>query len=83
MLRYYVMEFDMTETTAAVSIHLNGKESSLPEGTSIDAFLAGRKLHGKLVVIEINGVIVPRPAFSSRIFEPGDVVEVVHFVGGG
>ncbi len=73
----------MAETTTNISIQLNGKETSLAEGTSIDAFLAGRALHGKLVVVEINGVIVPRSAFSSRVFAAGDVVEVVHFVGGG
>lgn len=66
-----------------VAIQLNGKETRFPPETTIEAFLETRALQGKLVVVEINGAIVPRPEFGSRRFAAGDVVEVVHFVGGG
>lgn len=66
-----------------LSIVLNGKETILAAGTTISQFLADRSLQDKLVVVEINGVIVSRSEFHLRRFSPADVVEVVHFVGGG
>ncbi len=76
-------ENTMTQSTDSISIHLNGKETDLSGAISISSFLTGRSLVGKLVVVEINGVIVPRTDFDSRQFANGDVVEIVHFVGGG
>lgn len=73
----------MSPSTESISIHLNGKQTDLPGTTSIADFLTGRSLLGKLVVVEINGVIVPRTDFEFRQFAAGDIVEVVHFVGGG
>jgi thiamine biosynthesis protein ThiS len=73
----------MTETTTAITVTLNGKETSLPAGSTITSFLESRALTGKLVVVEINGTIVPRADFDERAFQSGDQVEVVHFVGGG
>ncbi len=72
----------MEQTTACV-ISLNGKETPLAAGMTIDDFLALQSLQGKLVVVEINGAIVPRSDFSFRVFDAGDQVEIVHFVGGG
>ncbi len=72
----------MDQPTSCV-ISLNGKETPLAAGTTIDEFLASRSLQGKLVVVEINGAIVSRSDFPVRVFESGDQVEVVHFVGGG
>ncbi len=73
----------MTETTTTTTITLNGKETVLPEGSTVSTFLESRALVGKLVVVEINGTIVPRAEFDDRVFASGDLVEVVHFVGGG
>jgi len=35
------------------------------------------------VVVEHNRVIIRRPALASTPLADGDVVEIVHFVGGG
>lgn len=74
----------MTEKTIEnISIELNGKEFYLSSGTTITEFLAAKGLQHRLVVVELNGVIVPRSAFGDTRFSTGDKVEVVHFVGGG
>lgn len=72
----------MDQSTTCV-VSLNGKETTFAAGTTVDEFLATRSLLGKLVVVEINGTIVPRSDFPTRIIDSGDQVEVVHFVGGG
>jgi len=35
------------------------------------------------VAVEINRAVVPRAHHSEYRVAPGDVIEVVHFVGGG
>ena len=46
-------------------------------------FFAGRELHERLVVVERNGEIIKRAAFLEVTLEEGDLIEIVHFVGGG
>jgi thiamine biosynthesis protein ThiS len=35
------------------------------------------------VAVEHNGEIIPRAVWAGTILQPGDRLEVVHFVGGG
>lgn len=69
--------------TPVVNANINGKPVSLPAGTTIAVFLKGRELHERLVVVERNGEIVKRTAFPEIVIEEGDLLEIVHFVGGG
>jgi sulfur carrier protein len=66
-----------------IEIQLNGKATSLPAGQSVADFLAARGLQDRLVVVELNGEILARAAFTETMLNDGDRVEVVHFVGGG
>jgi sulfur carrier protein len=66
-----------------IEIQLNGKATALPAGRTVADFLAARGLQDRLVVVELNGEILARSAFVSTVFNEGDRVEVVHFVGGG
>ena len=77
------LKSEPTGEQTGVEIDLNGKRERFPTGTTIATFLAAKGLQDKLVVVEVNGQIVARSAFAGRIFENGDQVEVVHFVGGG
>lgn len=72
----------MVEGTTT-NITLNGKPAVLEMGTSIQRLLVLKELVDRLVVVEINGSIVPRERFGETVFQPGDIVEIVHFVGGG
>lgn len=69
--------------TSTITVTINGKTTELPAGTTISGFLAGRDLHERLVVVERNGIIVKRDRFAETIIEEGDLLEIVHFVGGG
>ncbi|MGH7295350.1 MAG: sulfur carrier protein ThiS [Polyangiaceae bacterium] len=35
------------------------------------------------VAVEVNREVVPRARHAEHAIAPGDVIEVVHFVGGG
>jgi thiamine biosynthesis protein ThiS len=68
---------------SSIAITLNGKPEKRPAGSTITDLLTERSLMDRLVVVEVNGQIVPRALFSSTVFNAGDTVEMVHFVGGG
>ena len=64
-------------------ITLNGKERRVRGGLSLSELIAELDLRDRLVVVERNGQIVARPAYANTSIEAGDVLEIVHFVGGG
>jgi thiamine-phosphate pyrophosphorylase len=67
----------------ALRVVANGREATVPPGTTVAGFIASKGLQPKLVVVELNGAILPRDAFAATTLSDGDRLEVVHFVGGG
>ncbi len=70
-------------TSMALALTVNGKPVELDAPMTIQEFLDLRKLHRNMVVVEHNGVILKRPQFTEVTLQSGDLLEVVHFVGGG
>ena len=68
-------------TTIAVT--LNGKPRDIPSGQTVSGLLEELDLRERLVVVERNGSIVNRAEFPATSLAAGDVLEIVHFVGGG
>lgn len=67
-----------------VSLTVNGEERELPAGSSIADLLQSHKLDPRLVVVEHNRVVLrDRDAYGGIELSGGDVIEIVHFVGGG
>lgn len=63
-------------------VKING-ESHNVDGKTVSQYLADTSYDTKRIAIEINGEIVPKAQYDSTVFQQGDVVEVVSFVGGG
>ena len=72
----------MTESTT-VQVQLNGKAREVPRGISVKALLESLELNPSLVVVERNREILERGRYAETPVEEGDVLELVHFVGGG
>jgi len=67
-----------------VVLVVNGIERRIPAGWTLADYLASLKLDARTVVIERNGDILrDRSSFASLELLPDDVLEIVHFVGGG
>jgi sulfur carrier protein len=64
-------------------VTLNGSEKDVPEGLSVRALLDHLGLTEGPLAVEINREIVPRAEHTTRTVASGDVLEIVHFVGGG
>ena len=70
-------------TSVTLEITVNGDSVSVPDGATVSALLAQLELAGDRVAVERNRSIVSRTLWDSTILQAGDVLEVVHFVGGG
>lgn len=64
------------------TITLNGEPRRTPADT-IAALVRELELATEKVAVERNGEIVPRSTLENVALEPGDALEIVHFVGGG
>lgn len=69
--------------TGMLDIEVNGKPRSVEDGCTVAGLLGKLGLDGRLVVIELNRQIVRRDEIADVELHPGDVVEIVQFVGGG
>lgn len=65
-----------------ISVILNGEQRQVREG-SIAHLVASLGLDVKKVAVERNREIVPRSTLGDVVLAEGDVLEIVHFVGGG
>ena len=67
-----------------MSIVLNGKSVVLPEEVnSIQKLLTQYNLEKRIVVVELNKEIVLKEYYETTNLSRGDMVEIIHFVGGG
>ena len=70
-------------TVFFMKIHINGEEKEIIDGVNIAGLLDVLEIRPGRVVVELNRTIIPREAQESISLEEGDVLEIVHFVGGG
>ncbi len=66
-----------------IDVTVNGEARQVGAGQTVRAYLESLGLHPGLVVVERNREILERERYDDVRVEPGDVLELVHFVGGG
>jgi thiamine biosynthesis protein ThiS len=62
---------------------VNGEPRRIASGSSIADLVASLGLDPKKVAVERNAEIAPRSTLAEVLLADGDVLEIVHFVGGG
>jgi thiamine biosynthesis protein ThiS len=68
----------------AMELYINGEKSIATEGvTTLLELLEQRGIKAQAVVVERNLALVDRKDFAVTRLEPGDRLEILHFVGGG
>lgn len=65
-----------------MNIIINGN-SEAGDYSTVRQLLDERALDPKLVVVELNGEILPKTKYESTALKEGDAVEIVQFVAGG
>ena len=64
-------------------VRINGEDHEIGAGLSLGALLEQLQMRPGRVVVERNRDIVPREAYGATLLAEGDILEIVHFVGGG
>lgn len=66
-----------------MNIRLNGEHLTLPGASTLADVLVAQGLAERRVAVEVNGEIIPRSRHAKHSLTDGDVVEIVHALGGG
>ena len=66
-----------------MKLSINGETANLSPDLTVLELLEQRNLKAQEVVVERNLVLIPKGAFATTFLEPGDSLEILHFVGGG
>ncbi|MGE8212610.1 sulfur carrier protein ThiS [Stenotrophomonas sp.] len=66
-----------------MNIQLNGEQRQLSAPLSLIELLSEEGLGQRRVAVEVNGEIIPRSQHGDHLLQDGDVVEIVHALGGG
>lgn len=62
---------------------INGKARELPGQIILSELLCLEGFQAERVAVELNGQIVPKPAYGATLVSGEDKLEIVSFVGGG
>ena len=66
-----------------IEVTVNGETRTVESGHTVASFLESLDLHPGMVVVERNREILDRDHYDRVEVAAGDVLELVHFVGGG
>ncbi len=66
-----------------MNVMINGALTSVRDGLTVRGLIEDLGLGGGPVAVEINRAIVPRAQHAEHLIAAGDVIELVHLVGGG
>ncbi len=66
-----------------MEVRVAGRSREIPEGTTVLGLLELLAVPIEGTAVEVDGEIVPRSRYETTALRPGQVVELVRFVGGG
>jgi thiamine biosynthesis protein ThiS len=66
-----------------VQVLVNDEPRVLADGATVADLVTALGLGPRRIAVEVNRTIVRRAEYATTTLHDGDVVEVIHFVGGG
>jgi len=67
-----------------VHLLINGKDhDDLPNGLSVAGLIAHLGLPERKIAVELNREVVPKSTYADVLLNNHDVLEIIHFIGGG
>jgi thiamine biosynthesis protein ThiS len=66
-----------------LGLTVNGEVRRFSAPLTVAALVAALALDTRKVAVELNREIVPRSTYGRVVLADGDVLEIVHFIGGG
>ena len=66
-----------------IKIKVNGKIKTINDETSLNELINALKIPISKVAIEFNGEIIDKKKIKRIRIKNNDIIEIVHFIGGG
>ncbi|MDR0136488.1 thiamine biosynthesis protein ThiS [Bacillus sp. HMSC76G11] len=67
-----------------MTLKVNGSMIDLQSSVrTVQDLLAFYEVSNKIVIVEHNSEIIAKEEYAKTVINDGDVLEIVHFVGGG
>ena len=84
MTIFRLMTTQVVHEPSALALMVNGERRSVSPNTTLAGFLSELSIDPRIVVVERNRTILrDRETYSTVVLQENDVLEIVHFVGGG
>ena len=64
-------------------LRINGEDADVADGITVADLVASLGLAGRRVAVERNREVLPASGWKFANLAENDVLEIVHFVGGG
>jgi thiamine biosynthesis protein ThiS len=64
-------------------VEINGKTQEIPRELNLNELLEYLSMPSRLLAIELNKEVIRRKDWGDIKVKDSDVIEVIHFVGGG
>ena len=66
-----------------MKIQLNGKEKQIKPQTNLQQLIDDEGMAGQRLAAEVNQEIITKSEHATFMLNEGDIVEIVHAIGGG
>ena len=66
-----------------IKIRLNGKNKSITQGYTLNELIKNLNIPIQKVAIELNKEIINKKNINKIKLKNDDIIEIVHFIGGG
>lgn len=66
-----------------MQISVNGSPMTVANAITAEALVVKLGLADKRIAMELNQAVIPRSQYASTILTSGDIIEIVHAIGGG
>ncbi|MBI5375810.1 MAG: sulfur carrier protein ThiS [Candidatus Schekmanbacteria bacterium] len=66
-----------------MQLKINGELKEFSGELTVYALLESLGIAGKQVAVELNREVIKKEDYMSVSLKDGDIVEIIHFVGGG
>ncbi len=73
----------MDAITTTLNLTVNGEALDFERPLTVSGLVERLGLDMRKVAVELNREIVPRSTYAAVALQSGDVLEIVHFIGGG
>lgn len=65
------------------TVTINGERKEIDNGVVLSELIKGLDLPDSRIAVELNRCVIRKSEWNKTIVSDADIIEIVHFVGGG